>query len=256
MVVNVQVYCSFIGNTGWNNHVRDFLSNLDHSILNVKVTNFTVDDDFKSLDTNNPFDHLEYITDTHRNILHEQLLWNDNGTLERFPIYSYEKDFIPDVNLVFAEVDHHLYYQDFYDNTIPKIAYTVWETTKLQDNFYNKLLEFNELWVPSKWQKDCHIEQGYPKHKIRVVNEGVNSDLFVPKKINRNKKMKFLVVGRWDYRKSTEEIIRTWINTFDKNENVELILSVDNYDNPQDKYKNTRERLKAFKLQDKRISIV
>ena len=47
MVVNVQVYCSFIGNTGWNNHVRDFLSNLNHDILNVKVTNFTVDDNFK-----------------------------------------------------------------------------------------------------------------------------------------------------------------------------------------------------------------
>ena len=49
MVVNVQVYCSFIGNTGWNNHVRDFLSSLDHSIVNVKVTNFTVDDNFKGL---------------------------------------------------------------------------------------------------------------------------------------------------------------------------------------------------------------
>ncbi len=256
MVVNVQVYCSFIGNTGWNNHVRDFLSSLDHSILNVKVTNFTVDDDFKSLDTSNPFDHLEYITDTHRNILHEQLLWNDNGTLERFPIYSYEEDFVPDVNLVFAEVDHYLYYQDFYDNNIPKIAYTVWETTKLPDNFYNKLQEFDELWVPTKWQKDCHIEQGYQEHKLKVVNEGVNSDLFIPKKINRNKLMKFLVVGRWDYRKSTEDIIRTWINTFDKNENVELVLSVDNFDNPQDKYKSTKERLEAYKLQDNRISIV
>ena len=37
MVVNVQVYCSFIGNTGWNHHVRDFLSNLNHDIVNVKV---------------------------------------------------------------------------------------------------------------------------------------------------------------------------------------------------------------------------
>ena len=254
MVVNVQVYCSFIGNTGWNNHVRDFLSNLDHSILNVKVTNFTVDDDFKSLDSNTPFDHLEYITDIHRDILHEQLLW-DNKTLKKFPIYSYEKDFIPDVNLVFAEVDHYLYYQDFYDKKIPKIAYTVWETTKLPTTFFNKLQEFDELWVPSKWQKDCHIKQGYSEHKLKIVNEGVDSKLFTPVHL-KNDTIKFLMVGRWDYRKSTEDIIRTWINTFENNKDVELILSVDNFDNPQDKYKSTEERLRAYKLQDKRISIV
>ena len=57
MVVNVQVYCSFIGNTGWNNHVRDFLSSLDYSIVNVKVTNFTVDDKFKGLNGKKTFEH-------------------------------------------------------------------------------------------------------------------------------------------------------------------------------------------------------
>ena len=256
MVVNVQVYCSFIGNTGWNNHVRDFLSSLDHSIVNVKVTNFTVDDNFKGLTGKKPFEHLDYLTDRHRSILHEQLLWDDK-TLKRFPIYSYQKDFKPDVNLVFAEVDHHLYYQDFYDENIPKIAYTVWESTKLPENFMKKLMEFDELWVPSKWQKDCHVEQGYPEHKMKIVNEGVDSKLFKPK-VNpvQNNKMKFFMVGRWDYRKSTKDIIRTWIDTFSSNENVELILSVDNFDNPQDNFKNTQERLIAYGLNDKRISIV
>ena len=256
MVVNVQVYCSFIGNTGWNNHVRDFLSSLDYSIVNVKVTNFTVDDKFKGLTGKKPFEHLDYLTDRHRSILHEQLLWDDK-TLKTFPIYSYQKDFKPDVNLVFAEVDHHLYYQDFYDKNIPKIAYTVWESTQLPENFMKKLMEFDELWVPSKWQKDCHVEQGYPEHKMKIVNEGVDSKLFKPK-VNpvQNNKMKFFMVGRWDYRKSTKDIIRTWIDTFSSNENVELILSVDNFDNPQDNFKNTQERLIAYGLNDKRISIV
>ena len=221
MVINVQVYCSFIGNTGWNNHVRDFLSNLNHDILNVKVTNFTVDDKFESLSGEKPFEHLDYLTDTHRGMLHEQLLWNGKS-LKRFPIYSHQGDFVPDVNLVFAETDHHLYYQDFYKEDIPKIAYTVWESTKLPKNFMKKLLEFDELWVPSKWQKDCHIEQGYPEHKLKIVNEGVDSDLFnTEERKVTNKKFSFLVVGRWDYRKSTKEIIKTWIDTFDKKKDVD-----------------------------------
>ncbi len=257
MVVNVQVYCSFIGNTGWNHHVRDFLSNLNHDIVNVKVTNFTVDDNFKNLDGQKPFEELDYLTDTHRNILHEQLLWNSKS-LERFPIYSYQKDFKPDVNLIFAETDHHLYYQDFYDKNIPKIAYTVWETTQLPKKFFNKLNEFDEVWVPSKWQKECHINQGYPDHKIKIVNEGVDSKIFKPKnnKTEKDDTFKFLVVGRWCHRKSTEKIIKTWIDTFDKNDDIKLILSVDNFDNPEDSYKNTRERLKGYGLEDKRIEVV
>ena len=92
---------------------------------------------------------------------------------------------------------------------------------------------------------------------MKIVNEGVDSKLFKPK-VNsvQNNKMKFFMVGRWDYRKSTKDIIRTWIDTFSSNENVELILSVDNFDNPQDNFKNTQERLNAYNLNDKRISIV
>jgi len=246
MVVNVQVYCSFIGNTGWNNHVRDFLSNLNHDILNVKVTNFTVDDNFKNLNGLKPFEDLEYLTDTHRNMLHEQLLWNGKS-LERFPIYSHQRDFIPEVNLVFAEVDHHLYYQDFYDENIPKIAYTVWETTKLPEKFFNKLQEFDELWVPSKWQKKCHIGQGYPEHKLKIVNEGVDSKLFNSENSQNHPSFKHLVVGRWDDRKSTKDIIKSWLKVFPYGQgydNLELLLLVDNFDNPQDGYKNTQERLK------------
>ena len=257
MVVNVQVYCSFIGNTGWNNHVRDFLSNLNHDILNVKVTNFTVDDNFKNLNGLKPFEDLEYLTDTHRNMLHEQLLWNGKS-LERFPIYSHQRDFIPEVILVFAEVDHHLYYQDFYDENIPKIAYTVWETTKLPEKFFNKLQEFDELWVPSKWQKKCHIGQGYPEHKLRIVNEGVDSKLFNSENLHNQPVFKHLVVGRWDDRKSTKDIIKSWLKVFPYGQgydNLELLLLVDNFDNPQDGYKNTQERLKGYGLEDSRIIV-
>ena len=41
-------------------------------------------------------------------------------------------------------------------------------------------------------------------------------------------RFKFFLAGRWDYRKSTKEIIETFLTTFDKNEPVDLIVSIDN----------------------------
>ena len=35
--------------------------------------------------------------------------------------------------------------------------------------------------------------------------------------------------GRWDYRKSTKEIIEAFLEEFDKDEPVDLILSIDNH---------------------------
>jgi hypothetical protein len=36
------------------------------------------------------------------------------------------------------------------------------------------------MWVPTQWQYDCIIEQGYPKERVFVVNEGVSKEFFTP----------------------------------------------------------------------------
>ena len=136
---------------------------------------------------------------------------------------------MPDVNIVLCETNHHI----FYDNYIgPKIAFNVWESTLQPQGYFNKLLEFDELWVPSKWQKDCTVAQGYPEDKIKVVPEGVDVHTFYPDNTVTHPltkdKFTFFVAGRWDYRKSIKEIIETFIKTFNNNEPVELIISVDN----------------------------
>ena len=65
----------------------------------------------------------------------------------------------------------------------PKIAYNVWESTLQPQGYFNKLKEFDEIWVPSKWQRDCTIAQGYdPEDKIKVVPEGVDVHTFYPDK--------------------------------------------------------------------------
>ena len=91
------------------------------------------------------------------------------------------KDFKPDVHVVLCETNHYIFY-DNYDG--PRIAYNVWESTLQPEHFFKRLSYFDELWVPSKWQKECTVKQGYPEEKIKVVPEGVDVHTFFPEDVN------------------------------------------------------------------------
>jgi hypothetical protein len=94
-----------------------------------------------------------------------------DGQRQDYKIYpSQEKDFIQDFNIILNETNHYLYYENYNG---PKIAYNVWESTLQPQDYFDKLKEFDEFWVPSKWQRDCSIDQGYDPEKIKVIPEGV-----------------------------------------------------------------------------------
>ena len=249
------IHGSYIGNTGYNQHTRDFFRELS-KYLQLKVRNFTVGKTWEG-HNETPHDKEPYINEVDKNILYEQILWNGKGGRDNHKIYSNSsKEFTPDLNIVLCETNHHLFYDSYKG---PKIAYNVWETTKQPEDFFNKLKDFDELWVPSKWQRDVTIAQGYDPNKIKVVPEGVDINTFYPKEetheLTSDGRFKFFLAGRWDYRKSTKEIIEIFLKTFDKDEPVDLIVSIDNPFSG-DNLETTENRLKHYGLEDERIKIV
>ncbi len=106
----------------------------------------------------------------------------------------------------------------------------------------------------SKWQAKCTIEQGADPNKVKVVPEGVDIKTFYPEEPTTtldyiDGRFKFILFGRWDYRKSTKEIIQTFLKTFIPNEPIDLILSVDNmWGEEMDGFKTTEERLAYYGL--------
>ena len=246
---------SYVGNTGYNHHTRDFFRHLSKH-AQIKVRNFTVGSTWEGMNPE-PHNNEPYINNVDKKILYQQILWNTDGTRSNYPMYEdSSKDFFPDVNIVLCETNHHLFYDEYYG---PKIAYNVWESTLQPEGYFNKLKEFDELWVPSKWQRDCTIAQGYDPSKIKVVPEGVDVNIFYPEEtsheLTSDGRFKFFLAGRWDYRKSIKEIIETFIKTFDKSEPVDLIISVDNPFSG-DGMKTTEERLEHYGLIDDRIKIL
>ena len=247
----------YVGTTGYNNHTRDFFRGISEHFP-LKFRNFTVGKSWDGMN-NEPHNGEKYLTDKDKKILTHQTVYNDEGNLEDKQMYTqYGEDFEHNVNLILMETNHHYFYQDYKG---PKIGYNVWESTEQPEGFFNKWKEFDQLWVPSKWQAECTIKQGADPDKVKVVPEGVDVDTFYPEDPQTvldyvDGRFKFILFGRWDYRKSTKEIIETFLKEFKPEEPVDLILSVDNmWGKGMDGFETTEERLSHYGFIDERLKI-
>ena len=255
-MIKIYGHGSYVGTTGYNAHTRDFFRELS-KFCQIKFRNFTVGSTWKGYNLS-PHNDEVYLNEIDKNILYKQILWNNDNTRSDYDIYpNTEKEFVQDLNIVLCETNHYI----FYDNYVgPKIAYNVWESTLQPQTFFDKLKDFDEVWVPSKWQKNCMVIQGFDSSKIQVVPEGVDSNIFFPNPevkhpLTSDGRFKFFLAGRWDYRKSTKEIVETFLSTFSKDEPVDLIVSIDNpFSN--DGLKSTEERLKKYGFEDERIKVL
>jgi len=253
----IYAHGSYVGTTGYANHTRDFFRHLSKH-TDVKVRNFTIGKEW-NWPSDEPHEGNPYILDIDKKLLHEQTLWNSDRTRTDHRIYqNHGEDFKHDVNIVLEETNHHFFYDGYIG---PKIGYNVWESTEQPTEFFNQLLEYDQIWVPSKWQRECTIKQGADPDQVKVVPEGVDVNTFYPEDPQTvldyvDGRFKFVLFGRWDYRKSTKEIIETFLKEFKSNEPVDLIVSIDNpWGKDLDGFTTTEDRLKNYGLIDSRIKI-
>jgi len=225
--MNILIYGTLIGPGGITHHTREFTKRLS-KLHNVKFKNFNVPIGWDGVYSPTMYSNLDELDSVHHTILHQQSLWTPDGNLMDYPLSGYDSEFIADIHLVMAEANHHYYYHNRLENSeAPVIAYFPWETSEIRADFFNHLLTFTQVWIPSKWQYDIMVKQGFPEFKLRVVPEGVDSSIFYPKE-NTNYKFTFLHIGTWEYRKSTYEICKAFIDEYGNNPNVQLRLSIHN----------------------------
>jgi len=237
MFNKIYAHTSFLGHTGYANHSREFFTHLNDRIK-VRVRNYAHTPD------------ISYLTEMQRDMILQQRWEQPPWTVGKPDTIRKEDDVL---HIVLNETHHYF----FYDNYVgPKIAYNVWESTRQPQYYFDKLLEYDQLWVPTEWQRQCSIEQGYPEDRVKVVPEGIDSNIFTPDTYVGNyiKPFTFMIFGRWDYRKSIEEIVRAFTLEF-KEEDVELLISADNpFSN--DGMGSTEARLERMGVSDSRIKIL
>ncbi len=239
MFETVLGHTSVVGHTGYANHARNFFTALNNHVP-VRIRNFA---HYPTLDNMTPSQQDMVI---HQNW--SEPPYNVGTPFTRNPTTEY-------VNIILMETNHYYFY-DKYEG--PVIGYNVWESTRQPDGFFKKMLELDQFWVPTEWQRRVTIEQGYPESKIRVVPEAVDGTIFFPvdnPEPYDDGRFKFIIFGRWDYRKFTTEMIQSFVKTFGPEEPVDLIISVDNKF-PVDGMKTTADRLEYHNIQDSRIKNV
>ena len=218
--MKIKAHCPFLGYTGYNAHARGFITALSHC-TDLRVDNYTWCDDRES-----------YLTPHQKSIISEITLRGAHGSEGQHPpdwkggVNDPIEEFDHDISLILHEHNHKVYWRKF---DKPTIAYCVWETERFSDNFFHRLSELQELWVPSQWQKDCAIDQGLPADKVQVVPEAVEADCYPDPTIQQDDSVfTFCLMGRWDRRKSTTEIIRTFVELYGNNPQFRLIVSIEN----------------------------
>jgi glycosyltransferase involved in cell wall biosynthesis len=119
-----------------------------------------------------------------------------------------------------------------------RIQWIVFESTRIPVGVIQAARATDVIWVPSAWGAATLIANGIAAEKIDIVPEGVNGNLFHPyrRKAPGTKPFQFLVVGKYEIRKSYPEIFEAFKQEFGNHSAVELVIKSDYFKDGTIKY--------------------
>jgi glycosyltransferase involved in cell wall biosynthesis len=127
-----------------------------------------------------------------------------------------------DVTISFVGLNIHDLFQGL------RIQWVVFESTRIPVDVLRSADMADVVWVPSAWGRDVLIANGIDALKIDVVPEGVDHNRFHPYgRVSESRPFRFLMVGKYEIRKSYPEVFRAFKAEFGNNHAVELVIKSD-----------------------------
>ena len=104
-----------------------------------------------------------------------------------------------------------------------------WEFGSLPEKWVRPMsTQVDEVWVPSKYVKECYVRSGVPEDRVQVVPNGVDVETFNPSAkpypLKTKKLFKFLFVGGTIGRKGIDVLLDTYIRNFKASDDVCLVI--------------------------------
>ena len=113
-----------------------------------------------------------------------------------------------------------------------RIQWVVFESTRIPIDLLRSADSADVVWVPSQWGRGVLIANGIDPDKIDVVPEGVDPARFHPYgRVAEERPFRFLVVGKYEIRKSYPEIFAAFAAEFGQDPEVELVMKSDYFRN-------------------------
>ena len=120
------------------------------------------------------------------------------------------------------------------------IGSTMFETDRIPQDWVAACNKMDELWVPTQFNLETFSQSGVSKEKIQVIPFGIQADKFnpfdttsstqdkpsltAPLDIPHKKGFNFLSVFEWTERKGCDILLRAYVEAFDAQDDVCLIL--------------------------------
>ncbi len=86
----------------------------------------------------------------------------------------------------------------------------------------------DEVWVPSRFVRDCYIQAGVPAERVHVIPYAPDPEVFHPEALPRTprtrKRFKFLYVGGTIYRKGADILLEAYARAFQAADDVCLVI--------------------------------
>ena len=126
------------------------------------------------------------------------------------------------------------------------IQWTVFEGSKIpagQRGIYND----HDIWLPTEWGRETAVKNGVDPKRIEVVPEGVDHNLFHPYMKSREPRpFRFLTIGKYEVRKSYDEILTAFAETYGNDPAVELIIKSGFFQDQERKQREMRAHIDSF----------
>lgn len=191
--MKLNVFANVFGNLGYNVHARGFIEGVQANDIDVKTI---------------PYDVARAPMETDRMLVE---------SIVRKPFYD-----APSVCISYGND-----MMKFYGKR--RIGYTVWETTRIPDDWISSLNSLDDVWTVSKFCKKAFEDSGVDKD-VKIVHEGVDTSVFnkyvdkFKRRPEDENKFIFLSVFKWEKRKSPDILIEAFAEEFEKENDVILLL--------------------------------
>jgi glycosyltransferase involved in cell wall biosynthesis len=105
----------------------------------------------------------------------------------------------------------------------------MFETAAVPPEWLHRLAEVDEVWVPSRFNAGTFTAAGVDRTKVRIVPQFVDQGWLqmTAAPYPGHGVFKFLSVFRWQERKGWDVLLQAYLQEFDADDDVELILRVD-----------------------------
>lgn len=114
---------------------------------------------------------------------------------------------------------------EFYHGSLSqyRVGYTPWESSQLPDGWPEKMRQMQEIWTTSKYCVDIY-EEYKVNDIIRLVPHGIDPEIWKIENRYLQDKFVFLHVGGPTERKGGQRVVDAFLDLFDNNEDVVLVL--------------------------------